>query len=172
MTKTELARRLRETRSQIAMLETELKNPHTTQARIPRVKRELTEAIQSARTLAEELGDFVEKGEPEAAQIRKQIAELWPGALATYNEFTETVTQISRILSKLRDANKELMALASRHNQLLGPGDGIYLPNQLQVDPLWYRLVELSQTTLLAREPPAKPNLMLLSEKFPEQHGD
>jgi hypothetical protein len=128
--------------------------------RIRKLQDELESQQLIKQTLEGKIHEFKENAEPEAARIRKQIADLWPSALIEYRKLKKLTDAIPAALQRMGKLNEELLALANHHNHLLGPEDGIWLPNQLEISAVWLQACQMG----VLRDPPAKPDLRLVSD--------
>jgi hypothetical protein len=80
--------------------------------------------------------DFTEKLEPEAAKIRKRLAdELWPSALAEYDKLEALTVELQPIVEKITQLNNEMAVLTKQHERLIG--DKIYTP-RIPILEVWY----------------------------------
>jgi hypothetical protein len=127
--------------------------------RIRKLQDELESQELIKQTLEEKIHEFKENAEPEAARIRKQIADLWPTALIEYRKLKKLTDAIPAALQRMGKLNEELLTLANRHNGLLGPEEGIWIAH-LPVSEIWEQACQLGPL----RDPPAKPDLRLVSD--------
>jgi hypothetical protein len=64
--------------------------------------------------------EYQEKREPEAAKIRKHLAEdLWPSALPLHEQVRAFQAGLEPVLEKITQMNNEFLALANEHKQLI-----------------------------------------------------
>jgi hypothetical protein len=90
--------------------------------------RELLDGLELVlKSYEKKSKDYTEKQEPEAAKIRKRLAEeLWPAATAEYDKLKALHGELAPILEKITGLNNEMEALANQHKRLIG--DRIYTP--------------------------------------------
>jgi hypothetical protein len=102
----------------------ELKNIAT---RIRELEDQVEDNKLAQEALKKEIQEFKEKKEPEAARIRKRLAEeLWPAALAEYEKLPRILAELQPILEKITALNNEMTGLANQHESLIG--DSISTP--------------------------------------------
>jgi hypothetical protein len=135
MSETEL-KRLREDKKQRILLlhPGELKNIGT---RIRELEDQVEDNKLARGALEKELQEFKEKKEPEAARIRKRLAEeLWPAALAEYAKLPRILAELQPVLEKISAFNNEMRTLAGQHETLIGDSIStpeIVIPQELYV---------------------------------------
>jgi len=107
--------------------------------------RELEDQVEDNKlargALEKEIQEFKEKKEPEAAKIRKRLAEeLWPAALAEHEKLKRIHGELGPVLEKITALNNEMITLANQHERLIE--DGILSP-ELHVPHQLYLLADM-----------------------------
>ena len=130
---TELERLREEKKRQILKLNpSDLK---TISSRIHELEEQVEDNKLARSALEREIQESQEK-EPEAAKIRKRLAEkLWPAALVEYEKLKRIHGELGPVLEKITGLNNEMEALANQHKGLIG--DKIYTP-RIPVPPELY----------------------------------
>lgn len=119
--------------------------------------------------LEDELGNL-EKREPEAAEIRRKLAEEhWPLALKEYEKVVKFYGALKPSVQKLFELNNFMRELCSQHERLIG--DGIRVP-QIHLNPTLYSVCEAeflafghNPFPLVLEQPSKVLDLMLASER-------
>lgn len=133
-------KKLREDKKQRILLlhPGELKNIGT---RIRELEDQVEDSKLARGALEKELSELKTKKEPEAANIRKRLAEeLWPAALAEYEKLPKILAELHPILDKITGLNNEMTTLTRRHKDLVG--ESILTP-QIPVPAELYSLVNV-----------------------------